>query len=87
MRKDREMELQDVIGLAGVPVVIGLVQAIKPFVTDSRFYPPIAVGVALVLNLSAAFVLDGDPRRAAFAGVVAGLAAAGVYDHAKALVS
>ena len=81
------MDLQDVIGLAGVPVVIGLVQVIKPFVADSRFYPPIAVAVAVALNLSAAFLLDGDPRRAAFAGVIAGLAAAGLYDQGKALLA
>lgn len=38
------MNAQDLIGMAGVPIVIGLVQLVKPFVTDSRFYPPIAVG-------------------------------------------
>lgn len=81
------MNAQEVIGLAGVPIIIGLVQLMKPFVTDSRFYPLIALGVALALNLGAAFLLDGDPRQAAFAGVVAGLAAAGLYDHGKALIA
>lgn len=79
------MDAHELIGLAGVPVVIGLVQVAKPFIADSRFYPLLALGLALALNLAAAFVLDGDPRRAVFAGLVAGLAAAGLYDHGKAL--
>lgn len=81
------MDAQVLVGLAGVPVVIGLVQVVKPFIADSRFYPLLALGVALALNLAAAFVLDGDPWRAVVAGLVAGLAAAGLYDHGKALIA
>ncbi|MFN8533270.1 MAG: hypothetical protein U0556_06965 [Dehalococcoidia bacterium] len=79
------MNAQDLIGLAGVPVIVALVQVFKPFVADSRFYPPIALGMGLLLNLGAAFLLDADPQRAALAGIVAGLAAAGLYDQGRAL--
>jgi uncharacterized membrane protein HdeD (DUF308 family) len=34
--------IKSIVALGGVPLILGLVQLFKPFVTDTRFYPLIA---------------------------------------------
>ncbi len=80
------MELGDVIGLAGVPLVVGLVQILKPFVPDARFYPLAALVLGVALNVAGAAVFGLDVPRAVFAGLVAGLAASGLYSQGRALM-
>ena len=77
------MELIDLVGLAGVPVIIAAVQIVKSFVEDRRFYPIIALVVGLILNMIAAVATQSDPRRALLLGLVAGLAASGLYSQGK----
>ncbi|MDD4987218.1 MAG: hypothetical protein PHQ43_15885, partial [Dehalococcoidales bacterium] len=51
--------------------------------TDTRFYPLLAVGFGLVINLVAAWALgasaSSDWVTALFNGIIAGLAASGLY--------
>lgn len=79
------MEISELIGLAGVPFVIAFVQLLKPFIPDVRVYPLLALATGLALNLAIASALGGDPVRATAAGLVAGLAASGLYSQGKAL--
>ena len=81
--------LKALIGLAGAPLILALTQLFKPFLTDTRHYPFIAVGFGLAINLAAAWAL-GVPGRldwviAVFQGVLSGLAAAGLYSTASTL--
>ena len=77
------MEMIDIVGLAGVPVIVAAVEIAKPFTPDRRFYPLIALALGLALNLGVALALDSDPRRAVLLGLVAGLAASGLYSQGK----
>jgi hypothetical protein len=79
------MEISELIGLAGVPFVIAFVQVLKPIVSDARVYPLLALATGVVMNLAIAASLDGDPIRATAAGLIAGLAASGLYSQGKAL--
>lgn len=79
------MEISELIGLAGVPFVIAFVQLLKPFIPDTRVYPLLALMTGVALNLSIAAALGGDPVRATAGGLVAGLAASGLYSQGKAV--
>ncbi len=77
-------ELQALVGLAGAPVVAALVSAfVKPFMADARFYPAAAVVLGVAFNLALAVVLALPLVPAGILGVLAGLAASGVYSGAK----
>lgn len=84
------MELSTLIGLGGVPVVIALVQAVKPFVGDDRWWPLLAVGFGVAWNVGAALALGardgGVLGQAALIGVVIGLAAAGLYSGSRTMM-
>ena len=75
--------ITSIVALGGVPLILGLVQLFKPFVTDTRLYPLIAVGFGLGINLIAGWALGaGVPSDwiiALFNGIIAGLAASGLY--------
>lgn len=85
------MDLSTLVGLGGVPVVIALVQAVKPFVSDDRWWPVLAVGFGVVWNVGAAVALGardtGQLGQAALIGVVIGLAAAGLYSGSRTMLS
>jgi hypothetical protein len=80
--------LQSVIALGGVPIIVGLVEVIKPFCVDARFYPIFALLLGLLLNIGVAWVLTTmakpDIVVAVLNGVLAGLAASGLYSGYKA---
>mgnify|MGYP001593523801 CR=1 FL=1 len=80
------MELADVIGLAGVPLIAALVQVAKTWVEDSRYYPLFALALGLGLNAGIALARGGDMPTALVLGLVAGLAASGLYSQGKTLV-
>jgi hypothetical protein len=79
------MELQDVIGLAGVPLIAALVQVAKAWIGDDRYYPLFALALGLALNLGIALARGGDLPTATLLGLVAGLAASGLYSGGKTL--
>jgi hypothetical protein len=76
-------ELIDYVGLFGVPVIIGLVQALKPWLSK-EITPLVAIVLGVLLNLAVAWRLDTDPVLAVLLGIVAGLAASGLYSGVKA---
>lgn len=86
--------LKGAIGLAGTVLIVGLVQMFKPFVTDERYYPFIAVGFGLIINLVAAWAIgsvNASPMVAAvwvvavLQGIMGGLAASGLYSAASTI--
>lgn len=78
------MEIEQLWGLAGVPVVVALVQASKPWIKDKRLWPWAGIFWGVLLNLGLAYVLHLDYATAAIVGVVVGLAASGLYSGGKA---
>ena len=75
--------ITSIVALGGVPLILGLVQLFKPFITDTRFYPLVALGFGLAINLVAGWALGAsmatDWVTALFNGIIAGMAASGLY--------
>ena len=81
--------ITSIVALGGVPLILGLVQLFKPFVTDTRFYPLLALGFGLAINLVAGWALGAsaatDWVTALFNGIIAGMAAGGLYSAGSTL--
>ena len=81
--------ITSVVALGGVPLILGLVQLFKPFITDTRFYPLVALGFGLAINLIAGWTLgasaSADWVTALFNGIIAGMAASGLYSTGSTL--
>jgi len=81
--------ITSIVALGGVPLILGLVQLFKPFVTDTRFYPLLALGFGLAINLAAGWALgassSSDWVTALFNGIIAGMAAGGLYSAGSTL--
>lgn len=79
--------IQGLMGIAGVPLILALVQAMKGFITSSRWYLPIAIIFGLAINLLAAWALGGMTKielvAGIFSGVMAGLSAGGLYSYTQ----
>ena len=43
--------ITSIVALGGVPLILGLVQLFKPFITDTRFYPLVALAFGLAISL------------------------------------
>ena len=69
--------------LLGVPLIIALVELLKLFSQDKRFYAPAAVLLGTLLYLGVGLYYGADPVEAALKGLAAGLAAVGLYSGAK----
>ena len=83
--------MDDLAGVAGLPLVMGLVEVAKRLGLSSRWAPALAValGTGLCLGYRAALGLPtGDAwAQAALNGLTLGLAAAGLYSGTRALVA
>ena len=78
------MEVTTLVGLAGVPVIVAVVELVKRTAAPpERWLPLVAVGVGVAINVLAAGWGTSPVVGAAGAGVVAGLAACGLYDARK----
>ena len=81
--------LTSIVALGGVPLILGLVQLFKPFITDTRYYPLVAMAFGLVINLVAGWALGAgavtDWITALFNGIIAGLAASGLYSASSTI--
>jgi hypothetical protein len=75
--------ITSIVALGGVPLILGLVQLFKSFVSDTRYYPLVAMAFGLVINLIAGWALGAtavtDWITALLNGIIAGLAASGLY--------
>lgn len=78
------MDVREFIGLAGVPVIVGLVEVAKLWVKDSRWYPLLALGFGIGLNVGVALSLGRPGPEGVLMGIVAGLAASGLYSGVRA---
>lgn len=65
-----------------VALTLGLTQVTKSFISDTRFYPLISLVVAVGLTL----LIMGVSTLAVLIGIVAGLSASGLYDHAATVL-
>ncbi len=72
--------MEQYAGLLGVPIVFGLVHVAKAWVTDSRWYPVMAMGLGVFWNVALAIVMHTSLGDAGIMGIVVGLAASGLYD-------
>lgn len=74
------IDINSLIGLGAVPVIAALVQVVKPFIKDGRWYPPISIVIGIGINLFGAKYLNSiDIFTATLTGAIAGLAASGLY--------
>ena len=70
----------DLIGIGGVPATLLLVQIfVRPWVSDSRFYPLAAIAIGAALNILGGLALGSPWQRVALYCLLTGLAAAGSY--------
>ena len=82
------MDLREVFGVAGVPVIVGLVEVVK------RLWPEAPAGVwalfalafGVLLNVVVGQALGVELVVTLVTGVVAGLAASGLYSGGKAVL-
>ena len=81
--------ITSLVALGGVPLILGLVQLFKPFITDTRYYPLVALAFGLLINLVAGWALGAsvatDWVTALFNGIIAGMAASGLYSTGSTL--
>ncbi len=79
--------IQSLVAIGGVSFIAALVQMMKAFIPDGRWYPPLSVAFGLMINLAAAWSLGGMTRAsvvtAILSGIMAGLAASGLYSFTQ----
>jgi hypothetical protein len=75
------------LGLAGVPVTTALTELVKRAVPElpARFVPLVALLFSLAINLALGARLGLDATSSLVMGLVAGLAASGLYSAGKEL--
>ena len=67
------------------PVIMALIQIAKPYINNDRVYAPLALALGIVLNLAIAVARGADPLDAGLSGLLAGLAASGLYSGGRAV--
>lgn len=70
-----------VYGVALVPVIMGMIELLKRTGVPNKYSPLIA----LILGIFSGFyyLAPGDPQKALFFGIIAGLSAVGLYSGTK----
>jgi hypothetical protein len=81
------MQYSDFLGLAGVPIIAALVQALKGYLPSDRYNPLLALVLGVALNVGIAYQLRTDVGLALIVGVVAGLSASGLYSYARTAIT
>ena len=76
------------LGLAGVPLLVALTEATKLVAPElpPRVHPLVALGWSLLFNVGIGAYLGADPVLGAVTGLVAALAAVGLYSGGRAVV-
>jgi hypothetical protein len=71
-------------GLAGIPLVMALVQLVKLTFPGAPqcVWPAVTLGVAVAWNVGLALVLGTSGGAAVLVGLLTGLAASGLYSYA-----
>ena len=80
--------LVQLVGLAGVPVIVGLVQVLKRAWPElrGRWVPLLSLGLGLALNVWAGWYVGLALPEALAVGLVAGLSASGLYSQGKTFI-
>jgi len=83
-----EIALRDLIGAAGVPAIVALVELMKRTFPElpARAHPGLALLFGIGLNLALSGYSGTSLVEAASIGLIAGLAASGLYSQAKAVI-
>ena len=81
------MEMRELFGLAGVPFIVALVELVKRSFPGlhGEVFAPLAVFFGIVMNGAVGYYLEVEPFPAIMTGIVAGLAASGLYSGGKAM--
>jgi len=81
------IDLAQLAGFTGVPLVIALIQIAKATFPSapSQAWPVASLAIAVAWNEAVAAVLHQDLAAAALVGIVVGLTASGLYSHATTL--
>jgi ABC-type uncharacterized transport system permease subunit len=66
-------------GVAGVGIVIGLLQVAKPFLKDERTWPLAAIIIGVAWSMLIAWASGGPYPQAIVTGFVVSLTASGLY--------
>jgi hypothetical protein len=76
---------RDLIGVAGVPAIVGLVELAKRVFPDlsPRLYPVLALVYGIGINLALLAYSGAGPVEAVAVGIVAALMASGLYSQAR----
>ena len=77
-----DFNLSSYLFMGSIPVILGLVQVIKLWVSDTRLYPIFSIILGLIMNIGISFYLGEDMVAAVVMGIIAGLSAAGMYSAA-----
>jgi hypothetical protein len=83
-----EITPRDLIGVAGVPAIVALVELVKrtfPAISP-RIYPGLALLFGIGLNLALRGYSEASPLEAVSIGLIAGLVASGLYSQAKVVI-
>jgi uncharacterized membrane protein (DUF441 family) len=81
--------LNSLIAAGSVPVIVGIIQVLKPLIPSVKWYGLLAVILGILINVLVAWgILEAVTRTtiiaAVFQGIVAGLAASGAYSTGQA---
>lgn len=81
-----DINLAQWAGLGGIPLIQALVALVKTTIPGlpARYYPGVSIVFGVALNEVLAYLIQADYRTAAVVGVVAGLAASGLFTFGKA---
>ena len=81
--------LKGLIGLGGSALIVFLTQLFKPFIPETKWYPFIAIGWGLILNIGIALVIPPVTTislvTAVILGIMAGGASGGWYSAGATL--
>jgi hypothetical protein len=77
-----EFNLASYLFLGSVPIIVGIVQVVKAWIADERWYPVVAIVLGLAINMGLASVTGVDYVSALVMGTIAGLSASGLYSIA-----
>src|SRR5258708_2497666 len=77
------------VGLAGVPLIVALVQVVKGTFPQlaTHYLPLVTIGVAIALNVGLALLIGSGLGLAVLVGLVAAVSASGLYSWATSTSS
>ncbi|SRR5579885_129446 len=80
------LNVSDLVGLAGAPLVLALVQLVRATWPElpTHYVPALTLAIAIGLNLALSTVTGASLQSVVLVGMLTGLTASGLYSHARA---